>query len=124
MDKYEDIEGGWLTVRRLSITIDTNIKTAAEFGIKLSWQFVGNKIRARMQKGGKIVFEKIYFGKHTHLHIAELHADFEERLQFEINSRIHEKKIRERMENEKKEESKLTMWEAAKAQKQREEQTR
>ena len=99
----EEIDGGWMTLKRLSILIESNNTTAHRLGLTLSWAFVDGQIRARIKRKNLVIFEKFYKGKHTHIHIAEFHDDFSTRLEQEDKNRWREIRFQKKREEEQKE---------------------
>lgn len=65
-----------ITLLQLSQLIEINKSEGNSKGIKMSWGFKQSYIYAKLEKNGVVVFEQFYQGKHTHVHLAEMHIDF------------------------------------------------
>lgn len=76
MNFEDQIAYGHFSLAQLSQLIDENLAQAKNLNVKLSWGFTQGKIYARILEDNTKLFEKYYHGKHTHMHIAQMHLYF------------------------------------------------
>lgn len=74
---FEDQIGyGHFSLAQLSQLIDENVDLAKTLNVKITWGFTQGKIYGRILEDNKKLFERYYHGKHTHIHIAQMHLHF------------------------------------------------
>lgn len=80
MNFEDQIAYGHFSLAQLSQLINENAALAKVLNVKLTWGFTHGKIYGRILEENKKLFEKYYHGKHTHIHIAQMHLDFSQTL--------------------------------------------
>lgn len=76
MNFEDQIAYGHFSLAQLSQLIDENTAQAKTLNVKLTWGFTQGKIYGRVLDETNKIFEKYYHGKHTHMHIAQMHLHF------------------------------------------------
>ena len=77
MNTQDRITYGQLTLAQLSELITENTVSSNGLSVKLTWGFQDGKIYGRVFSSEvELLYEKFYKGKHTHVHLAQMHLDF------------------------------------------------
>lgn len=69
-----------MRLKDLSVIIESNIEVSRRLHLTLHWGFVKEKIVSTIKFGEKIIHQKTYYGKHTHVHLAQMHLDWNDKL--------------------------------------------
>ncbi|MFC6095798.1 hypothetical protein ACFPVY_03995 [Flavobacterium qiangtangense] len=69
-----------MRLKDVSLMIESNIEVATRLRLTLHWGFVKEKIVASIRFGEKTIHQKTYYGKHTHVHLAQMHLDWNDKL--------------------------------------------
>lgn len=80
MDLDYMLKNGLLSLNNLSQLIDKNQVKANKLRLRLSWFFDKGDFVGRIYERDKVIFEKKYEYKYTHVNIAHMHYDWQTEL--------------------------------------------